>query len=515
MTVDEDVAARANARLGTILRGKYHLDRVLGVGGMAVVYAATHRNKKRFAIKILHPEIAMSGEIRTRFLREGYVANAVEHAGAVAVLDDDTSEDGAAFLVMELIEGKPLDGLWEQHHGRLPVPAVLAAAFQLLDVLGAAHAKAIVHRDIKPANLFVTLDGSLKVLDFGIARLREATASGHSATVTGTLLGTPAYMAPEQALSKSSEIDGRTDIWAVGASMFTLLSGQLVHEGDNVSQIVVAAATRRARSLASVAPDMDRRVVEIVDRALAFESAHRWPSAAAMREAVGSAYSTLFGARIDRQPLFGLIHPGLDAAGATVAAAARPMAPPEAVAPRVHVDSGRTAPLPAPVGPSPVAHEGTTTARAVSTTEAVDVPGLGAARRRALLTAVVAVTLGGLALVGVLLRGGFSRPESTGSTLTAPLASTVSAAAPSAPESIHSGSTPAASVAPAPMASAPTSIPSGSSTSRGPTSRPSATTTTAPTRTAQAHGSVPPHCDPPYTLDANGEQHFKPECFPH
>jgi tRNA A-37 threonylcarbamoyl transferase component Bud32 len=512
MSVDEDVAARANARLGTILRGKYRLDHVLGIGGMAVVYAATHRNKKRFAIKILHPELSMSGEIRTRFLREGYVANAVEHPGAVAVLDDDTSEDGAAFLVMELIEGKPLDGLWEEHHGRLPVRAVLAAAFELLDVLGAAHAKAIVHRDIKPANLFVTAYGTLKVLDFGIARLREATVSGHSATVTGTLLGTPAYMAPEQALSKSSEIDGRTDLWAVGASMFTLLSGQLVHEGDNVSQIVVAAATRPARSLASVAPEVDGRVVEIVDRALAFESAHRWPTAAAMREAVGSAYGTLYGARIDRQPLLGLVRPGLDDAGATVAAAAPPAAP---VAPRVHVDPVRTVPLAPPVAASPVVLQGTTTARAVSTTEPVDVPGVGSTRRRVFLTAFVAVTLGGLALAGVLLRGGFGSPAgagSTGSALTAPLASTTSVAVPSPPDPIHSVPTPVASPGSAPGAAA--SVPSGASTPRGQVPRPLATPTTAPTRTAPAR-SAGPHCDPNYTLDANGEQHFKPECFPH
>src|ERR1700704_2328441 len=101
---DDESQRVASARLGRVLRGKYRLDRVLGVGGMATVYAATHRNKKRFAIKDLHPELSMSESIRSRFLREGYVANTVEHAGAVAVLDDDVAEDGSAFLVMELLE---------------------------------------------------------------------------------------------------------------------------------------------------------------------------------------------------------------------------------------------------------------------------------------------------------------------------------------------------------------------------------------------------------------------------
>src|SRR5580692_7221435 len=102
---ENDLQVRAQKRIGTVLRGKYRIDRVLGVGGMAVVYAATHRNKKRFALKMLHPELSTREDIRTRFLREGYVANSVEHPGAVAVMDDDVAEDGAAFLVMELLDG--------------------------------------------------------------------------------------------------------------------------------------------------------------------------------------------------------------------------------------------------------------------------------------------------------------------------------------------------------------------------------------------------------------------------
>jgi serine/threonine protein kinase len=141
---------------------------------MAVVYSATHRMQKQFAVKMLHPELSLREDLRQRFLREGVAANSVKHPGAVAVTDNDTTEDGAAFLVMELLEGDEVQRLCEMYGGRMPVERVLAIAHQLLDVLAAAHVKAIVHRDIKPANLFVTYEGQLKVLDFGIARVRDA-----------------------------------------------------------------------------------------------------------------------------------------------------------------------------------------------------------------------------------------------------------------------------------------------------------------------------------------------------
>src|SRR5262252_4700128 len=187
----------AERRLGSILKDKYRLDRILGVGGMAVVYAATHRNRRSFAIKMLHTQLSFIDELRVRFQREGYLANTVEHPGTVAVLDDDVGADGAAFLVMELLEGMGVDGLVEKNGGKLPPREALALVYQLLDVLAAAHAKGIIHRDIKPANLFLDRTGQLKVLDFGIARLRDTTSS-HLATGTGAQLGTPAFMSPEQ-----------------------------------------------------------------------------------------------------------------------------------------------------------------------------------------------------------------------------------------------------------------------------------------------------------------------------
>jgi tRNA A-37 threonylcarbamoyl transferase component Bud32 len=302
---DPDSVSQAQRRVGTVLRGKYHLDRVLGIGGMAVVYAATHRNTKRFAVKMLHPELSIHEDVRTRFLREGYVANSVQHPGAVAVLDDDIAEDGAAFLVMELLDGAATDQLWEKRDKRLSVRVVLAVGDQLLDVLAAAHARTIVHRDIKPANIFLTRDGTLKVLDFGIARLRDATSE--RLTRTGMMMGTPAFMAPEQALGQSSHIDGLTDVWAVGATMFSLLSGSLVHVGDNTQMLVVQAATQQARSLARVVGNVPAPVVAVIDRALAYDRAQRWPGAAAMRDAIARASLEAFGDRPSKTALATLV----------------------------------------------------------------------------------------------------------------------------------------------------------------------------------------------------------------
>jgi hypothetical protein len=166
---------------------------------------------------------------------------------------------------------------------------------QLLDVMDAAHARGIVHRDIKPANLFVLRDGRVKVLDFGIARLRDA-AAGIKSTRAGVLIGTPGFMAPEQALAQGHEVDPRTDIWAIGATLFTMISRRPVHEGNNARQILIRAATTPAPSLARVAPHTPRVVVEIVARALELEKIHRWESAAVMREAVARAHQEAFGA---------------------------------------------------------------------------------------------------------------------------------------------------------------------------------------------------------------------------
>ncbi|HEY2512658.1 MAG TPA: protein kinase, partial [Polyangiaceae bacterium] len=280
---EQAILAHARARLGTSLKAKYRLESLLGVGGMAAVYSATHRNAKRVAVKILHTPLSLHADMRARFIREGYVANSVGHPGAVAVLDDDVADDGAAFLVMELLEGETLDEVQKRLGPALPLRTVVAVARDLLDVLASAHARSIVHRDIKPANLFLTCDGQVKVLDFGVARMRDA--SGSNPTHSGLTLGTPAFMAPEQAIGRA-EVDGRADVWAVGATIFTLLSGKQVHGGGSSQETLILAATRTAPSVATVRPDLPAALVQLLDKALAFAPEARWETAAAMRDAI-------------------------------------------------------------------------------------------------------------------------------------------------------------------------------------------------------------------------------------
>jgi serine/threonine-protein kinase len=278
----------ARAKVGQLLRGKWHLDALIGAGGMATVYAATHRNGKRGAVKILHRELADNENARTRFLQEGYAANKVNHPGAVSVLDDDVDDDGCVFLVMELLDGESADGRAQQRPGeRLEVIEVAQLADQLLDVLAAAHDKGIVHRDIKPENIFLTHDGALKVLDFGIARVREVAApTSAKLTANGGTMGTPAFMPPEQALGNWDEVSAQTDLWAVGATMFTLLSGQCVHSAETINQLLLAAMTKPAPPIVGVVPGVPAALAAVIDRALAFDARNRWHDARAMQHAL-------------------------------------------------------------------------------------------------------------------------------------------------------------------------------------------------------------------------------------
>jgi hypothetical protein len=295
-TGDEERFVRARMRIGTVLMGKYRLDSVLGVGGMAAVFAATHlRNANRVAVKVLNTEFAMDSSLRERFLREGYAANRVAHPGTVRVIDDDVTEDGVVFLVMDLLDGETLDARWQRSGRQLDAPEVTQLMYQLLDVLCAAHAKGVVHRDIKPANLFLTRDRVLKVLDFGVARLVERSVV---ATQTGGVLGTPAYMAPEQVLGKHHDVDAQSDLWSVGATAFTLLAGRYVHEAETAEEMMVFTASRGAPPLGTVLPDAPMNVAQVIDRALKIDKADRWLDAREMQGAVARAHRLDFGVAV-------------------------------------------------------------------------------------------------------------------------------------------------------------------------------------------------------------------------
>jgi predicted Ser/Thr protein kinase len=273
--------AAAEARVGTALNAKWRLDALLGVGGMGAVYAATNRNGSRAALKVLHVEFAREASIRDRFLREGRIANSVDHAARVVVLDDDMSDLGEPFLVMELLEGETLNQRLRHNDGKLGIEETLRVFDVVLDLLAKCHEASIIHRDIKPANVFLTQTGQIKVLDFGVARMREH--GGADATRDGTALGTPSFMAPEQALGLGDMVDGRADLWSVGACIYNALSGVRLHQARTEAEAFVMAATQSAPSIARVAPDLPAEVVAFVDKALAFDRARRFQDAASMR----------------------------------------------------------------------------------------------------------------------------------------------------------------------------------------------------------------------------------------
>ena len=281
-------------RVGRVLRDKWRLDSVLGTGGFGAVYAATHRNGKRVAIKIIHPELNAIADARSRFLREAYAVNAVSHPGLVSILDDDVDEDGCVFLVMELLDGETLEARRLRSGGSLDFEDVLSMADPILDVLAAAHEKGVVHRDLKPENVFLLRTGQIKMLDFGVAKLREA-PRGKALTVNGIVIGTPAFMPPEQARGQWDLVDERSDLYAVGSTLFTLLTGQLLHGNLTPQESLVAAVTTPAPSLATVSPGAPRALVALLARALAFERQDRFQTAREMQAAVREVYHELTG----------------------------------------------------------------------------------------------------------------------------------------------------------------------------------------------------------------------------
>ena len=302
----EFTVKQALKRVGTVLRKKWTVDKLIGLGGMASVYAATHRNGKRVAIKMLHPDLARNVEACERFLREGYAANQVSHPNAVSVLDDDETDDGAVFLVMELLEGEGLD-LRLERQKRLDPTEVLFIVAQVLDVLAAAHPKGIIHRDIKPANLFLCNDGSVKVLDFGLARMKESKFGG-KVTRDGIVIGTASYMSPEQAQAKRDRVDARSDLWSVGATMFHALSGRHVHHGGTTLDRLIAAMRQPAPSIATAVEGIPDSMVYLVDRSLAFNREDRWPDAQSMGDATRRVFAELTGQPIPSTERVSLSH---------------------------------------------------------------------------------------------------------------------------------------------------------------------------------------------------------------
>ena len=274
--------------LGALLGGRYRVLRAIGRGGMGAVYEGVQEDLgRRVAIKVLHPHLALSPDVVERFKREAQATAALGHPNIVQVTDCRWEPGGPLYLVMELLHGTSL-GQQISAHGRLHPRRVAFIASQLLDALAVAHRAGIVHRDIKPDNVFLTsmaqVHDVVKVLDFGVAKLMGQGPEAQL-TSTGVAIGTPFYMAPEQA--RGLPVDARTDVYAVGVCMYHALSGRVPFNAPSFNALMFAIAEQTAPRLGSLAPDVDPALVAIIERAMAKDPGWRFASAAEMSSALG------------------------------------------------------------------------------------------------------------------------------------------------------------------------------------------------------------------------------------
>jgi eukaryotic-like serine/threonine-protein kinase len=251
---------------GSIIGGKYRVEGVIGRGGMGVVLAAEHVGLGRpVAIKLLNRSTDTSSEAVERFLREGRAAAQLQSRHVVRVFDVGTLSDGAAHVVMERLEGADLAAVLREE-GPLPVEVAADYVLQACAGLAEAHDRGIVHRDLKPSNLFLTRDRGeplVKLLDFGVAKLVDATERETSLTASSGLLGSPAYMAPEQ-IRAARNVDARADVWSLGVVLFELVTGSLPFAGTTASAVLASIAADppiRLRSRRADAPGALERVI--------------------------------------------------------------------------------------------------------------------------------------------------------------------------------------------------------------------------------------------------------------
>ncbi|MFO0665981.1 MAG: serine/threonine-protein kinase [Polyangiaceae bacterium] len=306
------------ARVGTTVQAQWHLDALLGVGGMAAVYAATGPHGEKVALKILHREYRDDPKILVRFRREADVALLVDHPALVRVHDasfvhasepeppPDESEDtsptttrsgalhselvrtaeGEPFLVMDLLEGESIRDIWRRAGRTLPLQEALHIAERVVDCLIACHDAGVIHRDLKPANVFRTREGLIKLLDFGVAQVAGSSVDLDAA---GTALGTPAYIAPEQAMGLAAQLDGRSDLFSVAALLHALITGHRLHVARTTQESLILAATRPVPSITTIAPNLPPAVVRLIDKGLSWDRRQRFADAREMHDAILTA----------------------------------------------------------------------------------------------------------------------------------------------------------------------------------------------------------------------------------
>lgn len=324
---------------GDIINGRYELRQLIGLGSSGSVYSGRHVQLDRpVALKLLRPELTNDAEAVERFLREAKAAAGIGSEHIAAVTDVGQTDEGLPFLVMEYLEGQTLARAMREQRQFDTVRAA-RIGIQICRALTAAHDKGIVHRDMKPDNVFLVPreDGSefVKILDFGIAKILSSTPqSAANLTASGTTLGTPYYMAPEQARA-AKDLDGRTDIYATGVVLYEMLTGAVPFTGPNFSSIVIAATTSAPPPLRGHRSELPQELEQVVLKAIARDREHRYASARDLAVAL-EAFSDGFNA-VSTSP-----------SNRSSRSAAPAMGPPTAVLPASEApSSGRRGLLPA------------------------------------------------------------------------------------------------------------------------------------------------------------------------
>ncbi len=278
--MNPEIIQELKGRLGTVIGGRWKLVKILGLGASAGVYRGVDEEGWRVAVKVMHSKFLRSRIVRERFLREQSILDQVQHRHTLRIYETAETLDGLPYIVMELLEGQTLARIMSKR-GEVPLELERVVNYMLpvLEALELCHGKQILHRDLKPANIFLTQEGVIKLLDFGVARFHQ---DGKNLTRDGATLGTPSFMSPEQASGKMDRLDARSDIFSVGATMHYLLSGQYLHQEETAQMTYLKAATSPAPSLERRAPHLDSEMIALVDRAVAWNASERWQTASEM-----------------------------------------------------------------------------------------------------------------------------------------------------------------------------------------------------------------------------------------
>jgi serine/threonine-protein kinase len=266
---------------GQTIAGKYRLNRLLGTGGMASVWSGTNVfTEREFAIKFMLPHVARTPEAAQRFLLEAKVSARINHPNIIEVIDVGQAEDGSLFLVMELLTGVSVDVALRRQQPPMAVHELLAHMRDVSAALAAAHRSGVVHRDLKPSNIFLhkDRDGRIvpKILDFGVSKILEE-ENNTALTVAGTVLGSPLYMSPEQAVGAPG-VDGRTDVFAFGSILFEALTAQRAYDAPNFNALIVTIATKQPASIDQVAPQLPEGLRALVRDCLVTDKEKRLAS---------------------------------------------------------------------------------------------------------------------------------------------------------------------------------------------------------------------------------------------